>query len=208
MILRTGAIARGGELLFASRDELTAYLLGAPADTPFEEQLVLMRSALQQMHREDDARGWVRLAAEMGIAREVPPEPMGLPDVPQAADATREAKKLFVLGISQRDALVAKVQCWINDGGGYEVRPNWSGGAGDRPEWQSGVRSLYAAIGVALWDKIQDGRGSRPCRHCRRIFPVKRVDQWYCDREACRRARLRENTRQHRAKPPADHAPR
>jgi hypothetical protein len=197
LILRVGAISRrpGGGAFFSSYDELVAHALGVPGDTPRDELVALLMSR----YRHQRAVEWARYAAELGVAleklSEIPDPPVRFPTL-----RNRSADRLFVLSISQTDALAAEVHRWIEDGGGASERPVWDSDRGELPAWSSGVRSLYAAIGYGLWNVIVEGAHSRRCKHCKEFFKARRHDQEYCpDNPACQQARNRENKRRSRA---------
>lgn len=98
-----------------------------------------------------------------------------------------------------RDALVARVGSLIEDGGGFAVRPEWES-EGEVPIWRAEVRTLAAALGVALWNILRSSPGIGVCAHCLRLFEARQRNQRYCSRPACQTERKRVEKAELRAK--------
>ncbi|MBW3633732.1 MAG: hypothetical protein KY456_11970, partial [Chloroflexi bacterium] len=105
-------------------------------------------------------------------------------------------KEQFAQTLRHPDALAERVNQWIDDGGGFRQKAVWHGGW---PQWQREVHSLYAAIGVGLWNVIGDITTGPRCKHCDQVLQPKSSRQLYCDQKACQQARKRENQQHSRA---------
>jgi hypothetical protein len=196
LIIAAGSLARRGELPFETHEQLLADILGLPKDTPPEMIRVQFQQRLLDtaLKWASPSRQWIRAAWELGLMQDLP-ERLTEPMVGRVRDAIG-TKGQFDKTLQQPDALSEKINQWITDGGGLQLKAVWHD---DRAEWQQEVRSLYAAIGVGLWNVIGDTTVNPKCEHCHRIFIPRTNTQRYCHRDECRRARDRENQRRSRA---------
>jgi hypothetical protein len=193
-ILLAGSTANRGELRFAVHDHLLADRLGLPKDTSPLEIRAAYLNRLLTTEREWASLGWIRDAIEFENPEDLPD---ALADV--IVGRIRDAigsKKQFARTVQQSDALAERINQWIDEGGGFQQKAVWQDG---QAEWQDEVRSLYAAIGVGLWNVIGDMPIARKCQDCGQAFARTRGWQKYC--QACgKRARDRDSQRRSRAK--------
>ena len=101
----------------------------------------------------------------------------------------------------EREALVARVQALIEDGAGFAVLPTWpSDQEASPPAWRAEVRTLAAALGVALWNTLCTSPGVAICANCLGLFEIHQGDQRYCRENQCQTERKRVEKAQLRAK--------
>jgi hypothetical protein len=98
-----------------------------------------------------------------------------------------------------RGHLVAHVHRLIEDGMGFAVRPEWTS-SDDVPVWRAEVRTLAAALGVALWNTLRGSPGVAICANCLSLFETRQRNQRYCDKSACQTERKRVEKVQLRAR--------
>jgi hypothetical protein len=209
-IVRAGMSARKGSSRYETSDELLAEFAGLPRDTPLMTTLasIYMQLKDQQPEREDItallrtadqhvAEGiaqahlrqpgpWEAFVIKLGLGsgfREA--RRKRIESAPEMIDVRARFKETMIRSLDRPDALADHVQRWIEDGGGYEVRPAWVGGNGGTAIWRAEVTSLYAAIGVALWNAIRGGIGIGFCPYCNALFELKRRDKPHCGQPAC-----------------------
>jgi predicted RNA-binding Zn ribbon-like protein len=103
-------------------------------------------------------------------------------------------------------ALVAQVHRLIEDGGGFVVAPEWTSND-DVPVWRAEVRTLAAALGVALWNTLRTSPGVAICANCLRLFETRQRNQRYCDKSVCQTERKRVEKVQLRARQAAATTP-
>jgi hypothetical protein len=103
-----------------------------------------------------------------------------------------EATTLRMLMVKpEHQTLVAEVQRLMHDGGGFAVFPDWASDQESLPVWRAEVRTLAAALGVALWNALQGSPGVTVCTKCGTLFSIRQRNQRYCDRAECQKARKR-----------------
>jgi hypothetical protein len=138
--------------------------------------------------------GWFRDLIELGMMEDIPEKLADLM-VGRVRDTIGTTKQ-YGHTLRQPDAIAEKINQWIADGGGFRQKAVWRD---DKPEWQQEVPSLYAAIGVGLWNVIGAMTTNVKCKHCGQAFTPKTNTQLYCNEPECRRAKNRLNQRRSRA---------
>ena len=198
LIIDAAKKAHWGELPFETYEQLLADILDLPKGFPPEltgpaYRLQRWNSALKWAS--PGRTNWFREAFELGLPVTTP-EAYTESMVGRVRDAIGSEEQ-FRKTLQHRDAIAEKITQWIADGGGFYKTPVWRD---DQPEWQEEVGSLYAAIGVGLWNVIGDMTTNPTCKHCGQVFePTKITQLHYCHREECRRERIRANQRRSRA---------
>jgi hypothetical protein len=196
LIIHAGSRARRGELPFETREQLLADMFGLPKNTPPEMIQVEFQRRLWETERKwaSPSMQWTRAAVDLGITRELP-KTIADAMVGRVRDVVG-TEKHFARTLQQPDALAEKVNQWIEDGGGFQQKAVWHD---ERADWQRRVRSLFAAIGVGLWNVIGDMTTNPECPSCGQVFTPGRRTQRYCE-DCGIRGRNRVNQRRSRAR--------
>jgi hypothetical protein len=192
-ILVAGSLANQARLPFAVHEHLLADRLGLPPDTPPLEIRAAYLNRLLTTEHTWTSLGWIRDAIELGNPEDLP-DALAKVIVGRIRDAIG-SKDQFAKTLQQPDALAERINQWIEEGGGFRQKAAWQDG---QAVWQEEVRSLYAAIGVGLWNVIGDMTTGRNCKHCGQVFTPARTWQKYCE-ECGKRVRDRMSQRRSRA---------
>jgi hypothetical protein len=149
------------------------------------------------------ARLWEELAYELGVGVPDPYSSRTIRDQkarqlanPYLTDARSQLRELTLRMLDHPVALADRVQHWIEDGGGYAVRPVWDLRPGGTATWRAEINSLFAAIGVGLWNAISSSKGVSFCPHCQNLYPLTRRDKPHCGEPACVTAQNTERQQQ------------
>lgn len=194
LIVEVGSLANRGELRFATHGQLLANILGLPPSTPSAETFWRYLQRLKLTEERWASMGWLAALIELGDMPELA-EGIANTMVGRVRDLIGTETQ-FAQTLQHPDAIVTRVNEWIEDGGGCKRKAVWHN---DKLEWREEVSSLYAAIGVGLGNVIGDMSIHPQCKHCGRVFKPRTRTQAYCTKPKCRQARDTERQRRHRA---------